>query len=47
MVVAVLEYLYSAPQMTDLMMTMLQFASSILEAPESARTGLFGLGAAA
>ncbi|MGA7238740.1 MAG: phosphotransferase [Bryobacteraceae bacterium] len=47
MTVAVLEYLYSAPQMTTLMMAMLQLASSILEAPETARTNLFGLGVAA
>jgi hypothetical protein len=47
MTVAVLEYLYSSPQMTDLMTAMLQLASSILAGPESARTGLFGLGAAA
>jgi Phosphotransferase enzyme family len=47
MTVAVLEYLYSAPQMTTLMTSMLQLASSILEAPENARTSLFGLEAAA
>ena len=33
--------------MTTLMTAMLQLASSILEAPENARTSLFGLGAAA
>lgn len=47
MIVAVLEYLYSAPQMSNLMMQMLQLASGILQAPETARANLFGLEAAA
>ena len=45
--VAVLEYLYASPQMTSLMMTMLQLASNIIQAHEWARTALFGLEAAA
>jgi thiamine kinase-like enzyme len=45
--VAVLEYLYASPQMTSLMMTMLQLASNILQAHEWARTALFGFEAAA
>jgi thiamine kinase-like enzyme len=45
--VAVLEYLYASPQMTSLMMTMLQLASNILQAHEWARTAVFGFEAAA